>query len=51
MTLFSTYAFAYTDITKNCLQYVAVSFSDQSIATTVGYKIIDHESCSMDILR
>ena len=35
LTLFSTYAFAYADLTKNCLQYEVVAFSDQSIATTV----------------
>ena len=41
LTLFSTYAFVYADITKNCLQSEAVSFSDQSIATTVKYMILN----------
>ena len=30
------YAFAYADITKNCLKSEAVSFSDQFIAPTVS---------------
>ena len=35
MILFSTYAFAYADSTKNLLQSEEVSFSNQPISTTI----------------